>query len=154
MDDLQRLVIEHACRKLTVLYCQHLDHLDPDAFASLFAEDAVYKSAVEPKPIVGRPAVLEWIRRYPAHRLARHVASNQLVEVIDADNAKGSSYAVVFREPDPQPGVLSARVTPRSVVEYTDTYRRTPEGWRFASRAYVMHFLEAEDSRRPVGAGQ
>lgn len=152
MDDLTRLVIENECRRLAVLYCHHLDHLNPDAFAALYAEDAVYKPAVEPAPIVGRPAILDWIRRYPRNRLGRHISTNHIVEVLDADTARGSSCAVVFREPDPQAGVLSTRVTPRSVVEYADTYRRTAEGWRFAVRTYQMQFLQAEESRRPVAA--
>ncbi|GAA4347077.1 hypothetical protein GCM10023165_31930 [Variovorax defluvii] len=151
MHETKRLIIENECRKLTVLYCQHLDHLDPEAFANLYTEDALYKPAVEPVPIVGREKILDWIRKYPAKRLGRHIATNQLVDVVDENNATGSSYAIVFREPDPQEGVLSSRVTPRSVVEYTDTYRRTAAGWRFARRAYQMHFLQAEDTRRPIG---
>lgn len=153
MDDLARLVIENECQKLATLYCTHLDHLNPEAFANLFAEDALYKPAVEPEPIAGRAAILEWIYRYPKARLGRHLSTNQIVEVIDENNAKGSSYAVVFREPNPQPDVLSDRVTPRSMVEYTDTYRRTPEGWRFARRFYRIDFMQAEEARRPVAAG-
>lgn len=62
-------------------------------------------------------------------------AINQIVESVDDNNATGSSCAIVFREPNPQRGILSTRVTPRSVVEYTDIYRRTSEGWRFAARS-------------------
>lgn len=151
MDDARRLFIENECRKLTILYCQHLDHLDPEAFAGIYTEDAIYKPAAEPQPIVGRAKILEWIHRYPKHRLGRHCAMNQLVDVIDEDHAVGTSYAVVFREPNPQPDVLSARVTPRSMVEYTDKYRRTSQGWRIASRVYRINFMQEEESRRPVG---
>lgn len=150
MDDAQRLIIENECRKLTILYCQHLDHLDPEAFAGIYTEDASYKPAAEPVPIVGRERILEWIKRYPKNRLGRHCAMNQLVDVIDENHATGSSYAVVFREPDPQADVLSARVTPRSVVEYTDKYRRTAQGWRIASRSYQLNFMQAEEARRPL----
>src|SRR4051794_14246617 len=139
-DDLKRLIIENECKKLTVLYCHHLDHADPTAFASLYSNDASYKPAVEPVPIAGRAKIREWMEKYPKHRLGRHVAANQIVEVIDEDNARGTSYAVVFREPDPEVGVVSSRVIPRSVVEYIDTYRRTAEGWRFASRSYEIYF--------------
>ena len=59
-------------------------------------------------------AIRDWIGRYPKDRLGRHVATNQIVEVIDEDSATGSSYAIVFREPAPREGVISDRVTPRA----------------------------------------
>ena len=151
MDETNRVVIENECRKLTILYCQHLDHIDPEAFANIYTEDALYKPAIEPVPIIGRANILAWIHRYPKHRVNRHCAMNQLVEVIDENNATGSSYVVNFREPNPQAGVLSARVTPRSVVEYTDKYRRTEQGWRISSRTYQILFMQEEETRRPVG---
>jgi hypothetical protein len=149
MDDLSRLAIEHECQKLMSRYCNHLDHGESEAFAGLYAEDAVYKPAAAPEPIVGRAAILDWARAYPKHRLGRHLSTNQVVEVEGPDRATGSSYAVVFREPDPQAGVLSTRVVPRSVVEYRDEFRRTDEGWLFASRYYTIDFLQAEESNRP-----
>ncbi|NKQ55511.1 nuclear transport factor 2 family protein [Amycolatopsis sp. K13G38] len=151
MEDLQRLVIEHGCQKLMARYCLHLDHLELDQFAGLWAPDGIYKPAAASEPIVGRTAILEWAHAYPKHRLGRHLSANEVVEVIDREHATGTSYAVVFREPDPRPGVLSARVTPRSVAEYTDEFRLTPEGWRFASRVYRINFLQAEESNRPAG---
>lgn len=150
MDDIARMAIEHACTKLTILYCRHLDHLDPEAFADLYTEDALYKPAVEPEPIVGRSNILAWIRRYPKERLGRHLATNQIVDVIDADTATGSSYALVFREPAPADGLISTRVTPRSMVEYKDSYRRTPQGWRIAARIYRFNFLQEDETRRPA----
>lgn len=150
MDEMKRLVIENECRKLTILYCQHLDHPDSGAFANLYAEDALYKPAVEPIPIVGRTKIREWMSNYPRHRLGRHMATNQLIDVIDENNATGSSYAIVFREPNPEEGVLSGRVTPRSVAEYSDVYCRTAEGWKFARRTYQIKFMQEEETRRPT----
>lgn len=149
MDDITRMLIEYECRKLSDLYCRYLDHKDPDAFANLYTEDAVYKPAIQPDPIVGRTNILEWFHKYPTTRLVRHLATNKLVEVIDENNAKGTSYAVTFREPDPKDGRISVRASPRAVVEYTDTYRRTDDGWKFASRYYNIDFLVEEESNRP-----
>jgi ketosteroid isomerase-like protein len=149
VDPVTRMMIENECRKLTVLYCRHLDRHDAEGFAGLYTEDAEYKPAVEPVPIVGRPRILEWVRNYPRHRLGRHLATNQIVEVVDEDLATGSSYAIVFREPDPERGVISSRVTPRSMVEYKDTYRRTADGWKIASRHYRIDFMQEEETRRP-----
>lgn len=150
MQDLERMLIEHECRKLMIRYCHHLDHEEPEGFASIYVEDATYKPAALPEPMHGRQAILDWARAYPKDRLGRHFSTNQLVEVIDEDHATGRSYAVVFREPDPREGVLSTRVTPRSVVEYFDEFRRTAEGWRIASRFYQVQFMQDEETVRPV----
>lgn len=150
MDALQRMLIEHECQKLMVQYCHHLDHLDADGFAGIFTDDGMYKPAALPAPMHGRSAILDWIHAYPTDRLGRHFSTNALVEVVDEDHATGTSYAVVFREPQPREGEISTRVTPRSVAEYFDTFRRTPEGWRFASRYYQVHFMQEEESIRPL----
>lgn len=152
MDDISRMLIEHQCGKLADLYCKYLDHKDPEAFADLYTEDAVYKPAIQPVPIVGRDRILEWIRAYPSSRMVRHVSTNQIVEVIDQNSAKGTSYAITFREPNPQEGEVSTRTAPRAVVEYVDTYRRTADGWKIASRYYNIDFLEGEETNRPSRA--
>jgi hypothetical protein len=149
MDDLQRMLIEHACQRLMSLYCTHLDYPNPDAFAGLYAEDAMYKPAARPEPVYGRQAIRDWMQAYPKHRFGRHITTNQVVDVIDDDNATGKSYAIVFREPDPREGEISPAVMPRSVVEYSDTFRRTAEGWRFSKRYYNIHFLQDDETVRP-----
>lgn len=149
MDAITRMLIEHECRKLSDLYCKHLDHRSPEEFANLYAEDAVYKPAVQPDPIVSREKILAWFHTYPATRMVRHLSTNQVVEVIDENNAKGTSYAITFREPDPQEGKISSQSTPRAVVEYVDTYKRTDDGWKFASRYYNIDFLQADETNRP-----
>ena len=40
MNDMDRMLIEHECCKLMLNYCQHVDHLAPNAFANLFTDDA------------------------------------------------------------------------------------------------------------------
>lgn len=149
MDELQRMLIEHACQKLMINYSHRIDEHDADGFAALFAEDATYKPAVEPAPLVGREAIRRWAREYPAQRLTRHVCGNLLVDVLDHDRAIGSSYAVVFREPTPMGAEISSRVTPRAVVKYHDEFRSTGEGWRFSLRYYDVDFLDSGESVRP-----
>jgi len=143
MDAMERMLIEHECRKLMLLYCQHADHLNPEAFAALFSEDAYYNPAAHPE-MNGRAEILEWIKVYPRNRLARHCSTNQIVDVVDVDNAVGNSYAMVFRQDDPVEGVPSGNVAPRSLVEYKDKFRRTEDGWRIAERQYQYGFLKEE----------
>ena len=141
MNDIDRMLIEHECCKLMLLYCRHTDHLAPTEFANLFTEDAHYNPAAHPE-MNGRDEILTWISDYPRDRLARHVSSNQVVDVIDSDNAKGRSYAVVYRQEQPVAGTPSEKVVPRAIVEYYDTFRRTADGWLIASREYQYTFLK------------
>lgn len=143
MTPMDRMLIEHECRRLMLLYCQHVDHLAPEAFANLFTENAYYNPAAHPE-MNGRAEILAWISVYPRNRLARHCSTNQIVEVIDADNATGTSYAMVFRQDDPIEGQPSGNVAPRSVVEYRDKFQRTADGWRIAERQYQYSFLKEE----------
>ena len=143
MDDITRMLIEHECRRLMLLYCQHVDHLAPEAFANLFTEDAYYNPAAHPE-MTGQAEILDWIKAYPRNRRARHCSVNQLVDVVDAENATGTSYAMVFRQEDPLEGTPSPNVAPRAIVEYHDKFRRTAKGWRIAERQYQYDFLKAE----------
>jgi len=150
MDSIDRVVIEHDCIKLMSLYCHYLDHPDPDGFAGIYTEDAMYKPAARPEPVYGRTAIRDWMAAYPADRLGRHVSTNQVVTVVDEQHATGRSYAIVFREPSPQEGVVSDQVTPRSVVEYFDQFRLTDEGWRISERYYQVQFMQADEPVRPL----
>lgn len=143
MNDMDRMLIEHECCKLMLNYCQHVDHLAPNAFANLFNDDALYNPAAHPE-MNGRAEILEWIKAYPENRRARRCSVNQIVEVIDADNATGTSYAIVFRQENPVEGRPSPNVAPRAVVKYRDKFRRTTEGLRITERQYQYDFLQAE----------
>jgi hypothetical protein len=132
------------------LYCHFLDHPDPDGFAGIYTEDGMYKPAALPEPMYGHQAIRAWMAAYPTNRLGRHFSTNQIVDVVDEDHATGRSYAVVFREPAPRDGVLSSEVTPRSVVEYFDQFRRTDDGWRISERYYQVQFMQADESVRPL----
>lgn len=150
MTDIEKMLIEHECRKLSVLYCLYLDAQDSAGFASIYTRDAIYKPAIMPEPVVGRDAILQWAERYPKNRLGRHFSANEHVEVIDENHAKGRSYAMVFREPAPQADLISIRTCPRSVVEYNDSYRRTDQGWKISKRYYNIIFMEESESNRPA----
>ena len=143
MNDMTRMLIEHECRRLMLLYCQHVDHLAPEAVANLFTEDAYYNPAAHPE-MTGQAEILNWISAYPKNRRARHCSVNQLVNVVDAENATGTSYAMVFRQEDPLEGTPSPNVAPRAIVEYRDKFRRTAKGWRIAERRYQYDFLKTE----------
>lgn len=143
MNPMDRMLIEHECQRLMSSYCLHVDHLNPEAFANLFTEDAYYNPAAHPE-MNGRGEILSWISDYPRNRRARHCSTNQIVDVIDANTATGISYAMVFRQENPVEGTPSGNVAPRAVVECRDKFRRTDDGWRIAERQYQYQFLKED----------
>jgi uncharacterized protein (TIGR02246 family) len=102
----QRLVDRAAIEALVVQYVTALDTLDADAYAAVFAEDAVFElpGAVHR----GRAAIRKVVTDLQASRARNeaagtpspnlyHVLANTSVEVIDAANARHHSYAQTVR---------------------------------------------------------
>ncbi|MEJ6846329.1 nuclear transport factor 2 family protein [Sinorhizobium fredii] len=132
MTDLDRLLIEQACRRLVTAYCLAADHNDCDGFLGVFSKDARW---VRPTggTIEGHTALRAFFLSRPQHATVRHVVTNDFIEVIDPDNARGISYATVYRHSGDGalPGPAEAL---QSLIEYRDEYCRTPDGWRICSR--------------------
>ena len=78
-------------------------------------------------------------------RMSRHVCNNMLVEVLDADHARGCVYLTLYRhDGDEKRRVSPLQEQPQLVGEYRDQFVRTPEGWRFAEREIEVSFLRGE----------
>jgi len=63
---------------------------------------------------------------------SRHIVSTNVVEFESADRARARSYFHVFRD------TRGERPVSDSVGEYTDTFVRTPEGWKLHRREVVQ----------------
>ncbi|MCY1354031.1 SnoaL-like domain protein [compost metagenome] len=132
MTELDRLVIEQACRRLITAYCLAADHNDCDGFLAAFSQNARW---VRPTggAIEGHAALRAFFLSRPPNATVRHVATNELIEVNDADNARGISYATVYRHSG-DGGIPGPAEALQSLIEYRDEYCRTPDGWRIRSR--------------------
>ncbi|MFO1188611.1 MAG: nuclear transport factor 2 family protein [Alphaproteobacteria bacterium] len=144
MDDVKRMLIEHACCRLIQIYAFAIDHRDVEAFVNIFTKDASYKLALEPKPLIGHEPIRKWLQNYPPDMLVRHVPATMVVDVIDDDNAKGLSYTAVYKQPHHKGPEPSGRTLPRGVVEYYDRFVRTPDGWRIKSRENIFLFFNED----------
>ncbi|MFT4210502.1 MAG: nuclear transport factor 2 family protein [Microbacterium sp.] len=130
-------------RELTDLVtrlCHALDFSRPQDFADVFTSDGVYRavsSTVTGEQQRFRHAGADELLAFATaavrkrRGLGRHWTGNLLIEG-DGDAATATSY-VLFVEID---GETGERRIPISGV-HRDTFRRTPEGWRFASRTVV-----------------
>jgi uncharacterized protein (TIGR02246 family) len=103
---LQKLVDRAAIEALVVQYVTALDTLDADAYAGVFAEDAVFElpGAVHR----GRAAIAKVVTDLQASRARNeasgtpspklyHVMANTAIEILDATNARHQSYAQTVR---------------------------------------------------------
>jgi ketosteroid isomerase-like protein len=134
----QRLVDIEDLRMLRLRYHDAVNENRPDDIAALFTEDGEvdfgYLGATTGRPKVARffgkmGDVLESVVQF---------MHNHVIEV-DGDEATGSAYL--------EAKTVSKGVAHRVAGRYRDTYRRTPEGWRFARMQFEPLFtLPFEES--------
>lgn len=128
---IQALRDEADIKALIVDYGRHLDALDFASFAALFAEDAQYNGQTGPEAIeagmiaaFGPDSGTVWTDDF-------HIVGNIIVD-LEGDAASATSRWI-FVSPGADTGA-GRTVTPVLAGRYTDTFTRTPDGWRFASR--------------------
>jgi len=147
MQVIERIQIERECERLVSLYCHYVDHGEAARVAELFSENGVWRGGSV--VMQGADQLREGFSARQANRgrMSRHVCSNLVVEVLDADNARGTVYLTLYRH-DGEPGRRVSPVEgPNFVGEYRDRFVRTAEGWRFAERVIEMSFVRAERDR-------
>ena len=151
MEPLERLLIERECERLVHAYCHVIDHGDAARVGEMFADDGVWKSPEVTRE--GRDAIAAAFAARQANtaRMSRHVCSTCLIDVVDADNARGLTYVTLYRH-DGKPGRRLSPLDrlPEIVGEYRDTFVRTPAGWRFHTREVVTAFAQM---KAPADAG-
>lgn len=135
LSDVEIAAIQQLCETASIRYALALDGKDPDALALAFAPDGVWE--VLGNRMEGRDA----IRKYWQTRTADwapdhgrlHQISNQAIEVIDRDHARGISKVVVyfFSVTDGN----NKELVPQLIAQNNDEYVRTAEGWKLKHRA-------------------
>jgi len=141
LNEDQRRAIEADCERLIKLYVNLNDAQDWEAVAALYTDDARFARPSKPGEFTeGRAAILASFTARPP-RAQRHVISNIVVDVEDADNARGFSVIVLYMGDKAEDGGLPVQ-DPKSplIGTYTDRLVRTAEGWRFAERVGGLDF--------------
>jgi ketosteroid isomerase-like protein len=119
-----------AIQRATHLYARGLDRFDPREALSAFTDDAVWDATpVGLERFEGREAILGFFERDAAAIADQfHIITNHVVDVDDdGETARGTNY--VFSEGHTRSGAAF-----KAIALNEDTYRRTPDGWRIASR--------------------
>jgi hypothetical protein len=139
-------------RRLVVAYALAMDAGDPGGFHDLFVPEGALivlaPGSEEPMGAFEGPGAdgVGLIAGLLAelYRATMHHITNHLVEV-DGDTATGTTYCLAYHLCDDDDG---ERIETLGVT-YSDTYERTPEGWRIHTRraTRVWSQIEALDTR-------
>jgi len=129
-----------AIADLVNAYAQRVDNRDPAGVAALFTDDGVLTIRAkvgEATPTGvrrGREEIAQAIAAMD-YRVTCHMVGNHLA-VIDGDQATAETRGIAHHVVGP-PGDDVDRVW---YLRYLDTYRRTPDGWRIATRDLWLDF--------------
>ena len=149
--DLQEfLLIEAACRRLTLVYARGIDLYDDDMVLAAFARDGIWNRPGNP-PLRGHPEIAEFLKSRDRAILMRHVMSNFQLELLGASRAKGVSYWTAFVAENHVPGTTAKPSAPFSVGEYEDEYMREDGDWKIARRTmrYIFRGSSTASSSAP-----
>jgi hypothetical protein len=143
MDELERLLAERACERLIVEYCRRVDFGHAARIAELFCEDGSWEGV--DLLLTGRDEIHAWFakREGVTRRVSRHVCTNVAIDLVSPDEATSLCYMINYRH-DRREGDRSLPVpaeVPKFVGELHDRFRRTPDGWQFASRRVEVSFV-------------
>jgi len=143
MDDIQKLLIERECERLINQYCLFVDFGEASRIAELFTEDGWWEN--DSIRMVGQDGIRREFatRQDVTRRTSRHLCTNVLIDVINGDRATGVCYLINYRHDSPtgEAEMPALSDTPKFVGEYRDTFVRTPDGWRFATRRCDITFV-------------
>lgn len=130
MDAAERWAIESECTRLINLYALLNDEARWEEVTALYAPDGVMIRPTAPDaPIVGRDAIITAFESRPP-RTTRHVCSNIVIDVEDANSARGRSAMLLFTSSDKPP----------LIGGFEDRFVLTEEGWRFSERRGYLTF--------------
>lgn len=141
MTEIEVMLAEAACQRLQMLYALHADRGEVEAFTQLFADDGSVQVPEAPA-FVGHAAIRASMEALNALGVTmRHVMTNPVVTVLDADNAVGGCYLTVWNSKEaPDAAGIRPIALPATMGEYSDVFRRTEAGWRFQSRVLTRVF--------------
>jgi 3-phenylpropionate/cinnamic acid dioxygenase small subunit len=141
-DDLRKVLDEMEIRNLIGRLAQLADTGDLDEYASLFTEDAHWELKAKPgdkapfAPIRGRANILAGAHARRATggqgpgSHTRHVLGSTVVK-LDGDSALATSNLIFYKNTDTKPEIAV-------MTFYNDQFKRTPHGWKLASRIMTM----------------
>ena len=135
-----RLADREALRELRARYSHYWDDGDVEGFVHLFTEDCILQAATQGL-VRGREALSEMVAQN-IHRsdFGIHFTSDEITTFTSEDTAEAVSRFAYHggRSPNTQ-----------GAGTYVDTYRKTPDGWRFVTRHQRFFYMGERDGKWP-----
>ncbi|WTW98630.1 nuclear transport factor 2 family protein [Streptomycetaceae bacterium NBC_01309] len=136
------LADRQALRDLVETYAHGADRRKPDLVASCFLPDGTLtvhrEPGADPASRTGREQIAKALTGLERYIATMHLVANQLATV-DGDRAEAETYCTAHHIYDDEAGVRRDRVM---AIRYLDTYARTHEGWRIATRTLHCDWVE------------
>lgn len=130
------LQIERACERLVHRYSRALDQGDMQAAADCFALGGCFARPMAPDQLIeGREAIRASLLARPRGLLTRHLSTNVMIDVENADHARGLSYLTMVST-TPEAGAAGPHESrgPVWFGEMHDRFVREAGEWKFLER--------------------
>jgi hypothetical protein len=143
MNDAERRMIEWECAHNTVRFYNRLDAVKGEEAAAVFAEDGIWYREGDAGGFTGRAEIAAHVNKLPDRgnpaipredRMVYHLVTNLEVTVQDENTAEVKALTSVIpgaRGKGEEPGATKGIV---AVFPTTEIHKRTPDGWRIASK--------------------
>ena len=138
----QEIADREAIRDLSDRYCDCIWRKDLDGLVNLFTEDGVFRvEGLEVEAVArGRNKLRKVFEKAAEELNPRLFIHSRIVDLIDANRAKGRCYVEVF----------SANVGMQRIGfgYYEDEYAKIKDTWKFVSRRYFLDVIDTTVSLR------
>jgi hypothetical protein len=139
-----------AIMNLAAQYSHTLDGCDWEGLGACFTQDAIAEFSVQPEPLKGRQAIVEFIRNGRLRfDVTQHVIGTPSIN-IDGDTAHASFY-IMAQHVASQDGQTKRCLVG---VRYNDDLQRTEEGWRLAHRRISRLWTEGDGTLLEPSGGK
>jgi hypothetical protein len=126
-----------ACRLLVLEFAARIDGGRTDTLGELMTSDATFARPTAPDVIVqGSDTIVAAFAARPKNVITQHLNLNIRITLTGPDSAAGESVVVMYRADTAdalEPGKGRKAVGPM-IGTWSDTFVRTPSGWRFKDR--------------------
>ena len=133
----QQLADIEACRALIVEFATRIDDGRAHTLGELMTIDASFARPTVPDVVLqGRDAILAAFAARPKNLVSQHLNLNIRITLTGTDTAEGQSVVMLYLA-DANDALVpgKGRKTGAPIIgTWSDTFVRTPEGWRFKDR--------------------
>jgi len=135
MSDLQAIADRFEIEALRAEFTDAVMMRDYDRVATLFTQDGVWRMPNIPAELAGQDEIRAFGERVPGFVDYLVQTTHPGAVRLDGDTASGRAYIQELIR-------LRDGGSELNYAIYHDSYRRTPDGWRFAERVYEIRYLD------------